>query len=103
MSAQPSDSITLDLEETENFLRRSDAVIRRGQARTANVLSYILVGALVMSLPLYILVVAYLDVSKMASADKIFEKWYHIVSPLAGAAVGAYYVSHTRRSAEQKP
>ncbi len=88
----PDSNITLDLEETTLYLRRVSADITKEKARTANTLAYILVGGLVASLPLHLVALWLLDDATEQISD-LFERWFAVVGPLAGAAVGGYYVA----------
>ena len=90
MTDQPTESFTLDIEPTEAFLCKVSATIRRERARTANKVVLTLVWGLVLSLPFYVTAVCFQPDAATQLAD-IFGKWYTVVSPLAGAAIGAYY------------
>lgn len=93
MNDQPVEPITLDVVQPEQFLRRVEAEISRDKARTANTVTIILVASLLASLPVYLAIVPFVDKENIVRIDAMFDRWYHVVSPLAGAAVGAYYVS----------
>ena len=79
-----------DLELPESYLRlTAEGHIRRSRARTANILAIILVVGLVVALPAYALAISLLP----AASDKlaaVFDKWFTIISPLVGTALGAY-------------
>lgn len=82
----------VDLEATDVYLKRAKADVHRSKARAANSVALILVLGLVLSLPFYVLAIA--SVSSEATAthlERIFVKWYDVVSPLVGAVVGALF------------
>src|SRR5437762_376719 len=89
----------LDLDPVEGFLSQTPAVIERGRARTANLVAILLVIGLLISLPLY-MVALLCKPDAAQSLTAVFDKWYAVVSPLAGAALGAYYA--TRADPEQR-
>lgn len=89
--------------------RRVQQTIEIGRAHTANVLAYMLVGGAVFSLLVYLLTLWIVLSSggtdngtetglAMDAVHRVFDKWYAIISPLAGAAVGAYYGGARQRS-----
>lgn len=90
--SNPEPAIVLDAEPTEQY-RHS---INVQHAQTRNRIALILIWAVVLSLPVY-LVTAAIAVAKSKesaiSLDKVFDRWFSLVGPLAGTAVGAYYVS----------
>src|SRR5580765_2554638 len=93
---QDAADFTLDVEPPDRYLQRIHANIRKDQARVANRVALILVGAVVLSLPLYLVVDCIFLWRGSPAAEKIqpiFDRWYTIVSPLAGTAIGAYYVA----------
>lgn len=87
MPQEPVESIQVDLESTEQFYRHDvSELIRRDKARTANLLAMVLVVGVVLSLPLYLASVWLVP----AGGDRlavVFDKWYSIISPLAGTAI----------------
>jgi hypothetical protein len=99
MPGENGESFELDLDLVEGFLSRTPAVIERGRARTANLVAILLVSGLLTSLPLYMIAVL-CNPQAAQSLASVFDKWYAIVSPLAGAAIGAYYAA--RVQPEQK-
>ena len=89
---QQHEEIRLDTEPLDEFLKRTPAVIERQRAWTANLLAVLLVAGVLLSLPVYLFTLLW----KPDSAELInvvFEKWFALISPLAGAAVGAYYAT----------
>ena len=97
MPNERGEEFRLDVDPLENYLRRAPVEIERDRSKTANVISLLLVGGGVVSLPFHLLPLWLLP----SSADpiaKVFEQWNAIVSPLAGAAIGAYYASRDQRS-----
>lgn len=98
MPQESAETIQIDLESTEQFYRHDiPALIRRDKARTANKLAMVLVVGVVLSLPLY-LVSVWLAPDGADRFAIVFEKWYAIISPLAGTAIGAYYGGRIERS-----
>ena len=95
--ADPSngDEFPLDIDPIDPYLKRTPAIIERQRARTANVVALSLIAGVIGSLPLH-LIALWLCPDAAESTGQVFEKWYALVSPLAGAAVGAYYVSRER-------
>jgi len=62
------------------------------RALVSHIIAGILVTALVLSIILYVVLVCkYPEQEK--SIQTAFEKWYSIMSPFAGLALGAYYGS----------
>jgi len=100
MPQESDEAFEVDLEPTEDYYRRCTTDrIRRDKARTANLLAIILIVGVVLSLPMYLLSIWIAP----EGADRfvvVFEKWYAIVSPLAGTALGAYYGSRLERSSQ---
>jgi hypothetical protein len=94
--AAPSDeSILLESPEpTESYLQRVDAEIKRRKARTADVVAIVLLVALAASLPLSLFAI-WLIPDHADQAATAFDRWYNVVGPLAGAAIGAYFVTST--------
>lgn len=89
------DEFRLDIDAIDSYLKRTPAVIERQRARTANLVAVSLIAGVIGSLPLHLLAL-WLCPDAADSTGQVFEKWYALVSPLAGAAVGAYYVSRER-------
>lgn len=81
----------VDLEETDPYLKRVSAKIRESRARTADHVAIILVSAVVLSLPLYVIAIALVGTVDEGDLTRIFGKWYDVVSPLLGAAIGALF------------
>ena len=81
----------VELEETDQYLRRTVAEIRRARFRTADRVASTLVFAVVGSLPLYVLAAALAGTIEKDGLERIFDKWYDVVSPLLGAAIGALF------------
>jgi len=103
MGEPPDEAFGLDIDPIDAYLRETPAVIERQRASTANIVAILLVVGVVASLPLHVLAV-WLSPDATDALTTVFEKWYAMVSPLAGAAVGAYYVSRSasRREARRK-
>lgn len=91
------ENISLDASPLEQF----KGSIASQHARTRNLVTLILVWAVVLSLPTNLVVYVVLGISKcpeaQAKVEPIFDRWFSLIGPLAGAAVGAYYVS-TRKT-----
>lgn len=89
---QPSKAAPeVELEATDRYLKRVVADIRRSRARTADRVAMTLVIAVVGSLPLYVLAIALVGSIDEDDLTRIFGKWYDVVSPLLGAAIGALF------------
>src|SRR5262245_19979513 len=89
------EQIQLDTEPLDDFMKRTPALIERQKAKTANLLAMSLVIGVLVSLPIHLVTL----LCRPESADSIttvFEKWYALVSPCAGAAVGAYYAAQAK-------
>lgn len=104
MADERTESITIDhLEPPDRYFRQDvSALIAHGKARTANLVAVVLVTGVVLSLPLYLLVV-WCGPTYVQHSGVVFDKWYSIMSPLAGTAIGAYYgarIGEARRGAE---
>lgn len=94
----------LELEETDPYLKRVVANIRQSRARTADRVALILVSAVALSLPLYVIAIALVGTVTEDDLTRIFGKWYDVVSPLLGAAIGALYgIAIARPSHEDRP
>lgn len=81
----------LNLEQTDPYLKRVVADMRRSRSHTADRVAIILVSAVVLSLPLYVIAVALVGTVDEDDLTRIFGKWYDVVSPLLGAAIGALF------------
>jgi ABC-type spermidine/putrescine transport system permease subunit II len=82
----------MDLEATDAYLKRAKADAHRSKTRAANWVALILVLGLVMSLPVYVIALASLSADTASTnLDRIFLKWYDVVSPLVGAVIGALF------------
>ncbi len=93
-SGQPGGSSPVDLENKDPYLIRArvEAEIRKARARTADRVALVLVSAVVGSLPLFLLAVALSGGTISTDAiSTIFGKWYDVVSPLVGTAIGALF------------
>jgi hypothetical protein len=91
--------IRLDASES---IEQYKETIAAQHARTRNLVTLILIWAVVLSLPMYLAVyialVAWKGPDAVAKVEPVFERWFALIGPLAGTAVGAYYVSsHSRR------
>jgi len=83
--------VSLDLESTGAYLDP----IKKAHADTRNKIALVFTYSLVLSLPVYL--VAKMLGKGADDLDKIFDRWFSVVGPLAGAAIGAYGASTTKR------
>ncbi len=98
MSPEP-DEIEVGLDDItpkpEN-LKRLDEKLLSLRAVVSHAIAIILVLALVMSVVLHVWVLSG-HPEQEDSLSKVFEKWYSVISPFAGLALGAYYGSSKNR------
>jgi len=94
MPPESTESFKLDVDRVEDYLRQTPALIERRRAWTANLVAILLVVGLLISLPLYMIALMVKPDAGVPLAS-VFEKWYAVVSPLAGAAIGAYYAGRS--------
>jgi len=91
--------ISLDAEPTAEYMRGVVIEIAREKARTEKWLALILVGALVLSLPVYFVALYAMPEAATHLVDAM-DKWFTVMGPLAGAALGVAYLrqgqSHDR-------
>src|SRR3954451_1951823 len=93
MAEESTERFELDVEPSSRYVRHDvPAQIQRDRARTANLVTLVLVFGVVLSLPAY-LAAAWLKPDALEPTRAIFDKWYSVVSPLVGTAIGAYYGS----------
>lgn len=83
----------VELGNEQAYQHKVDADIKKPKASTENRATHLLVAALILSLPTYLLLrfcffVVGADSAEMDSVDNIFERWLTIIGPLAGAAIG---------------
>ena len=95
-------AIALDLEPKEGFYERVRVEIARDKARTESRLATILVCALVVSLPVYYFAV-WATPTLADSLSDAMDKWFTVMGPLAGAAVGVGYLRESRNQSESRP
>jgi hypothetical protein len=81
----------LNEENTSDYIQRVQATIGVTKARTANVVAYILLGGVVLSLPVYVVAITVLPVGHYEQLATVFGKWYDVVAPLAGAVIGGLF------------
>ena len=81
----------VELEDTENYIRKAHADIKRSEARTARFVAITLVLGLVVSLPLYMAVALMVEPNSLDRVDPVFRRWYDIVAPLLGAVIGGLF------------
>jgi hypothetical protein len=80
------------LEPTDDYLRRVKAEVHRAKAQAANRVALILVLALVLYFPIYILAVSFLPAEPTAThLERVFLKSYDVLSPLVGMVIGALF------------
>jgi hypothetical protein len=87
----PVDTRPMNEENTSDYIKRVQATIGVTKARTANVVAYILLGGVVLSLPIYVVALAVLPVGHSEQLATVFAKWYDVVAPLAGAVIGGLF------------
>ncbi len=91
--SREQDEFTVDLKDItprpEN-IRPLPAKLRLWQALVSHLLAVILVGALVLSILLHSFLLWKVP-GEHESISVAFEKWYAVISPFAGLAIGAYY------------
>ncbi len=94
----------VDLEATDAYVKRARADVHRSKARAANWVALILVLGLVLSLPFYVVAIASLSSEPTSThIERIFLKWYDVVSPLVGAVVGALFgLSFSEKGREER-
>jgi hypothetical protein len=98
-----TDNPTVGLEHVDSYVKRTKAAIGLSKAKAANVIAYILLGGLVVSLPLYIVALAIMPTGSYEQLALVFGKWYDVVAPLAGAIIGALFgMSLASRRSEDK-
>jgi len=93
---EPGDNFTLDAEPVAQYERRIKSEIKRGHAQTANRVASILVWAVVLAFPFGVvasLIAKCLGLDFSGVIETMFERWFSVIGPLAGAAVGGYYVA----------
>jgi len=90
-------TISLDVEPTSEYTKRVVVEIAREKARTERRLALILVLALVCSLPVYY-VALYFMPQQSAHLSDAMDKWFTVLGPLAGAAVGIGYIRQSQSS-----
>jgi hypothetical protein len=91
MTEESSEPIVVDIEPTDaSYLRSVHFRILRDREKTANLVALVLVWGVVLSLPVYLMVVL-IRPDQSDKVSPIFDKWYTVISPLVGAAIGAYY------------
>ena len=93
MSHEEKDEFVVDLEDitpTPENVRRLPTKLHLWRAVVSHIIAAILIISLVLSIILYTLLVCkYPD--QQESIRTAFEKWYAIIGPFAGLALGAYY------------
>lgn len=82
----PVEEFRLGLDPTDDY-RKVSAAIARDRAATENKIAMVLVGALVASLPVYFAALWFCPAQSEQLKDAL-EKWFTVLGPLAGAAVG---------------
>ena len=98
--SREQDEIVVDLEDitpSPENLKRLSVKLHWWRALVSHLIAVILITALVLSILLYALLLCwYPDQDEVICAA--FEKWYAVIGPFAGLALGAYYgASKTRQ------
>jgi hypothetical protein len=103
-AAQPADG-PLGLEPTDDYVKRLKADVHRDKAKAANRVALILVLALVLYFPIYVLVIAFAPSEPTAThLERVFLKSYDVLSPLVGMVIGALFgLSLSDRGRESRP
>jgi biotin carboxylase len=92
------DEFTLDVTPVEPYIRKLNARMQWWHAITSHVIALVLIVALCISIIAHLVFICrYPD--RQDAIGVAFEKWYSVVSPFAGIALGAYY--GTTRSAKK--
>ena len=87
------DEFTVNLEDITpkpEIVKRLPAKLRLWQALVSHFIAIILVLALILSILLHAFLLWKIPGEK-ESIGTAFEKWYAVISPFAGLALGAYY------------
>jgi hypothetical protein len=87
---QEPDEFTLDLIPVEPYLKRLDAKLRWWRAVTSHIIALALVLAICVSIIVHLAFLCW-HPEQQDSITTAFDKWYSVVSPFAGLALGAYY------------
>lgn len=91
--AQEQNEFELDLDDItprSGNVKRLPMKLPYMRALVSHVIAVILVGGLVLSIILYVILVCKYP-EQLKSIETAFEKWYSIMGPFAGLALGAYY------------
>ena len=93
LDLEPTDQYVpkTDLESVDAYVKRVKAEIKLKRARAANIVAYILVAGVVLSLPLYVLAEVLVSGGSSEQMSSVFTKWYDVVAPLLGAVLGALF------------
>ena len=92
------DEFTLDVTPVEPYVKKLDAQMRWWHAMTSHVIAILLVFILCVSIIVHLIFICG-HPDRQDAISGAFEKWYSVVSPFAGIALGAYY--GTARSAKK--
>ena len=90
---QEQDEFTVGLEDitpSPEYIKRLPAKLRLWQALVSHFIAIILILALILSILLHAFLLWKLP-GEQESIGTAFEKWYAVISPFAGLALGAYY------------
>ena len=98
MADEPAEEFELcSDDDLEQFYGRE---IARSRVRTANVVTLLLVSAVIATPIAYIWALLKLDNGSVDNLEAFFEHWFALVGPLVGTAVGFYFgTAETRRTA----
>lgn len=94
------ENIPIALDDPQHYLRKLNDRIAWHKASTANKVAVMLGAAVIVALPLHIYA-TWLAGATPESMANVFDKWYGLMSPLAGAALGAYYASDRTTSRKE--
>jgi ABC-type dipeptide/oligopeptide/nickel transport system permease component len=87
---QGPNEFTLDPLPVEPYVKRLDAKMRWWHAVTSHVLALVLIVVLSVSIFFHLVFLCRYP-EQQDSIAAAFDKWYSVVSPFAGLALGAYY------------
>jgi hypothetical protein len=90
MPLEQDERFQLDVEPLDPLKQQ----IQRQKAETANRIAIALVSGVLLSPVIYLAAILWRAESSK-EIHLVFDKWFSLVGPLAGAAVGAYYSSRS--------
>lgn len=91
--SREQDKIKIDIEDitpTSEIVKQLGLKLHWWRAVVAHIIAIVLIGALVLSILPYVLLLCRHPEQEEVIVSA-FEKWYGIIGPFAGLALGAYY------------